>query len=353
MRVGDGHLLQVLLDRLAPAGVTRLQLDLHARAVRAVPVHLFLFHHGRLVLLRVEQQLAAVRLAARRGARDDPRRLPGRQLAVHPRRADADALLPARHAHPVELRAVEQLAENPRHLRGHDARAVVLDRHAEPVLDAVRLRDGDAQFGQNAGLLAGVERVVHRLLHRRQERLARVVEPEQVAVLREELADRNLALLLGKLLGRAAVGDGLLRTGFLRRLQPAAERAPWPAISRGPASARASRFAARAVLVALSAATPPRWRFSGQRIARLRSFAACFLLNGFLTRETARWSYRIAADDVAGHSRPRPFRSQTCDITDSRVHHDDTASTTYVAKPKSKTAGSCRSRSVVLVAPSW
>jgi hypothetical protein len=45
--------------------------------------------------------------------------------------ADADALLPARLLQPVELRAVEQLREDLRDLRLHDAGAVVLDLHAE------------------------------------------------------------------------------------------------------------------------------------------------------------------------------------------------------------------------------
>ena len=93
---------------------------------------------------------------------------------------------------------------------------------------------------------------------------------------------------------------------FFRRLS---RRRRGPALRTGFRAARRDlglRFRRRKSSGAVS---------SGQRIARLRGFAACFLLNGFLTRETTRWSYRIAADDVAAHSRPRPFRSQTCDIT--------------------------------------
>ena len=56
--------------------------------------------------------------------------------------------------------------------------------------------DLDLDVGQDAGLLAGVERVVDGLLDRGQQRLRRVVEAEQVAVLGEELGDRDLALAL-------------------------------------------------------------------------------------------------------------------------------------------------------------
>src|SRR5262249_46954511 len=55
---------------------------------------------------------------------------------------------------------------------------------------------------EDAALLAGVERVVHRLLDRGEQRLGRTVETEQVAVLGEELGDRDLALLGGHLLRR-------------------------------------------------------------------------------------------------------------------------------------------------------
>ena len=89
---------------------------------------------------------------------------------------------------PVELRAVEQLPEDLRDLLLHDAGTVVLDDHAEAVLFVLDRLDLDVDVGQDAGLLAGVERVVDGLLHGREQRLARVVEAEQVAVLREELA---------------------------------------------------------------------------------------------------------------------------------------------------------------------
>ena len=63
-------------------------------------------------------------------------------------------------------------------------------------------------FGQNAGLLAGVERVVDRLLDGRQQGLAGVVETEQVAILRRKLADRDITLAGGHRLGRRAAALG-------------------------------------------------------------------------------------------------------------------------------------------------
>ena len=117
-------------------------------------------------------------------------------------------------------------------------------------------------------------RVVHRLLDRRQQRLARVVEAEQVAVLGEELADRDLALLLGLLFGAAAGAAGGL---------PPARRSPLPAapgvpsrpgaaasplgISRAPLPRHAAGASARAVAAAPS---PPAKRSKVPDLLRLR-----------------------------------------------------------------------------------
>ena len=87
------------------------------------------------------------------------------------------------------------------------------------------------------GLLAGVERVVDGLLHRREQRLRRVVEAEQVAVLGEELGDRDVALLLRELgrggalarLAGSARGAGPLRGArLLRRARPSERRSRRP-----------------------------------------------------------------------------------------------------------------------------
>jgi hypothetical protein len=88
---------------------------------------------------------------------------------------------------------------------------------------------------EDARLLAGIERVVDRLLHAREQRLAGRVEPEEVAVLGKELADRDVALAGGEALGggpalRGSLGRGgglavagrrglLLHSGGLFRLR--------------------------------------------------------------------------------------------------------------------------------------
>jgi hydrogenase expression/formation protein HypE len=134
----------------------------------------------------------------------------------------------------VELRAVEQLGEHLGNLRAHDARAVVLHRHQEPPLG--RLPQLHRDLRQDARLFAGVQRVVDRFLHRRHDRLARTVEPQQMPVLQEEFRNGNLPLLLGHAFGR------FLRHAFLRhRSLPfpskSARIIPLPIPSRNPSLA--------------------------------------------------------------------------------------------------------------------
>ncbi len=74
----------------------------------------------------------------------------------------------------------------------------------------------DPDFGHDSRFFARVQRVVDRLLDGGQEGLARVVETQQVAVLGEELAHRDIALLgrhgfSGGATARLAVGTGLAR----------------------------------------------------------------------------------------------------------------------------------------------
>jgi len=99
----------------------------------------------------------------------------------------------------VELRAVEELAEDLRDLRLDDAGAVVLDRDAEAVLGEELDLDTDRR--EDPGLLARVQRVVDRLLDGGQECLLGIVEPQQVAVLGEELGNGDLALARCQALG--------------------------------------------------------------------------------------------------------------------------------------------------------
>ena len=222
MRVRDDRLLEVLLHARSTAAVGGHELDLDARAVLLVPVDRLVLHDVGLVALRVDAKVDLERRTPlARLARDDDR-LARRQLPVKPRGADADALLPARLFEAVKLRPVEELGEDLRDLRLHDPRAVVLDRDAEARRLAGRrgrlhLGDLDDDLGEDAGLLAGVEGVVDGFLDGREQRLRRVVEPEQVAVLREELAHRDLALPRRHGLGRrAALGCGFFSHGTSR-----------------------------------------------------------------------------------------------------------------------------------------
>ena len=79
--------------------------------------------------------------------------------------------------------------------------------------------DVDPDLGQDAGLFAGVQGVVDRLLDGGQEGLAGVVEPQQVAVLGKELADGDVALAGGHALGRrpapgSTASGRLVRSGL-------------------------------------------------------------------------------------------------------------------------------------------
>ena len=102
----------------------------------------------------------------------------------------------------MELRAVEELGEDRRNLLTDDAGTVIGDRDTEAGCLAGRRRRPvagrdlhfDDDVGQDARLLGRVERVVDGFFHAGEERLARIVEAEQVAVLGEELGDRDLPL---------------------------------------------------------------------------------------------------------------------------------------------------------------
>ena len=93
----------------------------------------------------------------------------------------------------MELRTVEQFAEDRFDLRPNDPGTVVAYGQFEARL--VLLEEFDGDVGQDACFLTRVERIVHRLLDCGQQGLARVVESQQMAVLREELTDGDLTLL--------------------------------------------------------------------------------------------------------------------------------------------------------------
>ena len=145
----------------------------------------------------------------------------------------------------MKLRAVEQLAEDQRDLLLEDAGAVVLDADFEAV--GAGLLDVDPNLGQDAGLFAGVERVVDRFLDRGEQRLARIVEAQQVAVLGEELADRDVALRGGHALGRGATAPAGRDDASTH--PPRLLRRSWRGARRHWCSARRKRAAARLELL--------------------------------------------------------------------------------------------------------
>ncbi len=213
MRVCDHRLLQVLLNSRPSAAIGGDQFDLDARAVLVdgnasafdvAPVYSGLVHDIRLVVLGIDAKLDSVgRTALSSLARDD-HRFPRRELPVETGGTDSDSLLPARLLEPVKLRSVEELREDLRHLRLDDARTVVLDNHAEaPCGRRTRGLSGncgrhlpnlDENVGQDSRLLTRIERVVDGLLDRGEERLGRIVETQEMPILRKELADRDFAL---------------------------------------------------------------------------------------------------------------------------------------------------------------
>ena len=120
--------------------------------------------------LGVHRQLDVVSRLLGAGAGVDHHRLAGGDQAVHAGGGDADALLAAGHLQAVELGAEEQPAEDVLDLLADDARAVVDDGDAIARLlgggGAVGLQvlDDDRDVGQDAGLFAGIQRVVDRFL---------------------------------------------------------------------------------------------------------------------------------------------------------------------------------------------
>ncbi len=108
--------------------------------------------------------------------------------------------------------------------------------------------DVDPDFRQDAGLFAGVQGVVDRLLDGRQQGLARVVEAQQVPILRKELADGNIALAGGHRLGggpAARFRRGNVAAASALPLDPAGAAAPTLGVER-TVNLRAPRHGAAA-----------------------------------------------------------------------------------------------------------
>src|SRR3989475_11805603 len=202
VRIGNNGLLDVLVDRGPPLLVTALDFHGHLGSTLGLPGDLLLLQNLRLVLLGIDLDLEVMGGRSRTGAGDDLDGLAGRELSIHAGRRDADALLSSAHAQPMELGPVQELREDQRNLLADDAGAVVGDRNPEaarlarwgrslPIGDGLHLDD---HVGEDPGFLAGVERVIDGLLHTGEQRLSRIVEPQEMPVLGEELGDGDLPL---------------------------------------------------------------------------------------------------------------------------------------------------------------
>ena len=91
----------------------------------------------------------------------------------------------------MEFRTIQQLAENARDLALDNSRAVIL--HDDPRF-AGTVADLDTDLGEDAGFLAGIERIVDRFLHGGDQGLGRGIETEQMTILEEEFGDGDFAL---------------------------------------------------------------------------------------------------------------------------------------------------------------
>src|SRR3990172_5289705 len=102
----------------------------------------------------------------------------------------------------MKLRPVEQLCENAGDLLADNPWSVIHDGDTKSCRLAWRWRRAsgwddfkpDHHIGQNPGFFAGIERVIHGFLHTGQQRLAWIVETEQMPILRKKFRDGNLTL---------------------------------------------------------------------------------------------------------------------------------------------------------------
>ena len=95
VRIGDGRLLQINLDRVRPLLIVALHLHLDPRAVRTVPLQPFLAVDVRLVLGGVNRHIHFRSKFVALDAADDMQRLADGELAVHPCGRDPHPLLTA------------------------------------------------------------------------------------------------------------------------------------------------------------------------------------------------------------------------------------------------------------------
>ena len=103
----------------------------------------------------------------------------------------------------MELGAVQQFPEDERYLFFKNSGTVVLYGRLVTVVGG--LLDMNPDFGQDAALFAGIERIIYRFFDSSEQSLAWVVEAQEMPVLGEEFAYRYVALAGGhRLCGGAA-----------------------------------------------------------------------------------------------------------------------------------------------------
>jgi hypothetical protein len=230
VRIGDGRQFQELIHRPAPFAIEAFQLDADAGAgekifaveksriaragvdgfesCRRKIIGFVVDGHLRPVGLGVHRQLDVVGIFLGAGTGVNHHRLAGGDQAIHPGGADADSLLSAAHLQAVKFAAEEQPPEDIFDLLADDARAVVDDGDAISrrfgCRRAIRLQilDDDCQIWQYTGVFAGVQRVVDGFLDAGEQRLARVVKAEQMAIFGEKLGYRDILLLPRHRFGR-------------------------------------------------------------------------------------------------------------------------------------------------------
>ena len=246
--VGDGRELQEFIDAAAPFLIAAFQVDADAGAgdeilgvqeprIARAGVEVFQTLRGKILCLVINSDFRAVRLGVDRqfdvmrrllrvGPRVNHHWLAGRDQPVHAGGGDADALLPTTHFQTMEFGPEQQPAKHIFHLFADDAGTII--NHGDPI---PRLLGGGGAVGlqilnhhrdirQNARFLTGIQRVVHRFLHRCQQRLPRIIKPQQMAVFGEEFADRDILLLGRHRLGGFTAGGlrffnhGLHRLGI-------------------------------------------------------------------------------------------------------------------------------------------
>jgi len=214
VRVRDDGLLEIFLHARSTAPIQRCELHLDARSVIVPPLDRFFGDDVRLISFCVDAQIDFERGSTLSRFRRDGDGFSGGELRVQTGGADADSLLPAAHFQSMEFRSVEELRKDFWNLRFDDARTVVLDHDAKTIFG--ELDDLDDEVGQNSRLFASVERVVDSFFDGREQSLCRIVEAEEMPVLREELTHRDVALACAhRLGGRAARGlRGPLDCGF-------------------------------------------------------------------------------------------------------------------------------------------